>query len=128
MDFSGEGLHGWLDGADDSALDALDYGVIGLDRSGKTRRYSRYEADMAGFKRDSVLGAHFFKEIGRCMDNGLVAKRLDDALSNGETLDTEIDYVLAFRSAITPVKLRLLARPDSDLRYLLVRRLSSGKA
>lgn len=128
MDFSGEGLHGWLDGADDSALDSLNFGVIGLDESGKTRRYSRYEAAMAGLPQDSVLGGHFFKETARCMDNELVAKRLDDALSNGETLDAVIDYVFAFRSAITPVKLRLLARPDSGLRYLVVRRVADATA
>lgn len=126
MDFSGDGLHGWLDSANDRALDDLDYGVIGLDKSGRASRYSRYEARMAGFDQADVLGREFFKEIGRCMNNGLVAKRLDDALAHGETLDAVIDYVLAFRSAITPVRLRLLARPDSELRYLLVRRLSDA--
>lgn len=128
MNFSEEGLHSWLDGVDDNALDALDYGVIGLDSTGKARRYSRYEARMAGLERDSVLGTEFLKEIGRCMNNALVAGRLDEALAKGQSLDAVIDYVFAFRSARTPVRLRMLAKPDSDLRYLIVQRLPSDGA
>lgn len=126
MDFSDAGLHCWLDSADDHAIDHLDYGVIGLDKGGKARRYSHYEASISGLHQTDVLGRDFFKEIGRCMNNGLVAKRLDDALVNGERLDAVIDYVLAFRSAITPVRLRLLVQPGSDFRYVLVRRLASN--
>lgn len=127
MELLSDNLHVWLDEAGDDELDGLPFGVIGLDADGRVARYSNYEAVMAGLATAEVLGRHFFDEIGRCMSNGMVAKRLDDALARGETLDTTIDYVFALRDQITPVKLRMLSTPDSPLRYLLVQRLSGAR-
>lgn len=123
MDLDAPDLGRWLDQADDASLNALPYGVIGIDAEGKTCRYSDYEAKLAGFDPRDVLGRHFFEEIGVCMNNGLVAKRYADAQQNNEALDTLIDYVLAFRSRRTPVKMRLLSSPSSPVRYLLIQRL-----
>lgn len=127
MELFSDDLHAWLDEADDDALDALPFGVIGLDTEGRVARYSNYEAQMAGLATSEVMGRHFFDEIGRCMNNGMIAKRFDDALARGETLDATIDYVFALRDAITPVKLRMLSIPGSPLRYLLVQRLSGAR-
>ncbi len=123
MDLVAENLHVWLDEAQDRELDALPFGVIGLDEAGLVCRYSAAEARMAGLEREQVLGRHFFNEIGRCMNNSLVAKRFSDALAGNDRLDLLFDYVLAFRSQLTPVKLRLLSDPGSRIRYLLVQRL-----
>jgi len=127
MDFSAEDLHRWLDAVDDSEIDRLDYGVIGIDAEGKTCRYSNFEAKLAGLDRKQVLGRPFFVEIARCMNNGLVGRRFLDARAHGEVLDAQIDYVLAFRSQTTPVRLRLLARPDILLDYLLVRPIATPR-
>ncbi len=127
MELLSDDLHAWLDEAADDALDTLPFGVIGLDSEGRVARYSNYEARMAGLAASEVVGRHFFDEIGRCMNNGMVAKRFNDALASGEALDATIDYVFAFRDAITPVKLRLLSTPNSPLRYLLVQRLSGAR-
>lgn len=127
MELLSDHIHAWLDEAGDDALDTLPFGVIGLDSEGRVARYSNYEAQMAGLAISEVVGRHFFDEIGRCMNNGMVAKRFNDALARGETLDAIIDYVFALRDAITPVKLRLLSTPDSPLRYLLVQRLPGAR-
>ncbi len=123
MDIDAPDLGNWLDQTDDAQLNALPFGVIGMDADGKARRYSDYEAQMAGFDPRDVLGRHFFEEIGVCMNNGLVAKRFADAQAKGEPLDALIDYVIAFRSRRTPVKMRLLSLPTSPMRYLLIQRL-----
>ncbi len=122
MDWVADNLHARLDKASDAELDALPYGVIGIDAEGKACRYSVFEARMAGLEREQVLGRHFFEEVGRCMNNSMVARRFDNALAKGESLDCVIDYVIAFKSQLTPVKLRLLSLPGSRLRYLLVQR------
>ncbi len=122
MDINAPNLADWLDQADDERLNALAFGVIGIDADGKTCRYSDYEARMAGFDPADVLGRHFFEEIGICMNNGLVAKRFADAQTKQEELDALIDYVLAFRSRRTPVKIRMLSSPRSSVRYLLIQR------
>jgi hypothetical protein len=56
------------------------------------------------------------------MNNFMVAQRFEDALENGTELDAVIDYVLTLRMRPVKVRLRLLARPDSELRYVLVDR------
>lgn len=107
-----------LDAADATALDALSFGVVGLDASGRTQAYNTYESQLAGLSRESVLNEEFFLIIGVCMNNYLVAQRFEDE----PTLDATLDYVLTFRMRPTPVKLRLLQQPGSRLHYILVRR------
>ena len=123
MELNAEGMHDWLDQATDAMLDSLDFGVIGLDEQGMTCRYSDHESKMSGLHQDEVLNRHFFDEIGRCMNNVLVAKRLDYAQEKHEALDVTIDYVLAFRSKKTDVKIRMLYSKDSPVRYVLIHRL-----
>jgi photoactive yellow protein len=107
-----------LDAADPAALDALQFGVIGLSKAGITERYNAWESRMAGLSRESVLGQDFFLTTGICMNNFLVAQRFEDE----PELDTVLDYVLTFRMRPTPVKLRLLQHPDIAVRYLLIQR------
>lgn len=112
-----------LDVADAAFLDALAFGVIGLSATGITEVYNETEMRDAGMRRDSVLGQPFFLKTGVCMNNYLVAQRLEDE----EVIDSMLDYVLTFRMRPTPVKLRLLKRPDLRRRYILVQRRSSSR-
>ncbi len=117
MHFSEASIHD-IDGADGGVLDGLAYGVIGLAASGDVEVYSAAEARMAGLSRDGVLGRHFFTAVAPCMNNFMVAQRLEDE----PALDVIIDYVLTFRMRPTPVKLRLLKDPAVARRYLLIQR------
>ncbi len=101
-----------------STLDALSFGVVGLDSSGRTQVYNLFESRLAGLSRESVLNQNFFLTTGVCMNNFLVAQRFEDEAE----LDVTIDYVLTFRMWPTPVKLRLLKHPAVRLRYILVQR------
>lgn len=112
-----------LDVADAAFLDALAFGVIGLSAIGITEVYNETEMRDAGMRRDSVLGQPYFLETGVCMNNYLVAQRLEDE----EVIDSMLDYVLTFRMRPTLVKLRLLQRPDLRRRYILVQRRSSSR-
>jgi photoactive yellow protein len=107
-----------LDGADSAMLDALPFGIVGLDVSGLTQTYNRFESRLAGLSRESVLHQDFFLTTGVCMNNFLVAQRFEDE----PDLDVTIDYVLTFRMRPTPVKLRLLKHPSGRLRYILIQR------
>ncbi len=125
MDLAALGLHHWLDEASDAELDQLPFGVIGMDRDGRACRYNQYEVRMARFEPAEVIGRKFFEEIGRCMDNGMVGERFVRAVQRAEELDSVIDYVIAFRSAKTKVKMRLLHSPESPTSYLLIERLGA---
>jgi photoactive yellow protein len=97
-------------------FDELSFGLIVMDRSGVVVWYNAFESARAGLARDQVLGRHFFESVGPCMNNYLVAQRFLDEPS----LDDFLDYVFTFRMAPTPVRLRLMAQPDSDRRYVAV--------
>lgn len=126
IDLAADELQRWLDEASDEELDQLPFGVVGIDREGRVCRYNQFEAKLAQFQPSEVIGRVFFGEIARCMDNAMVAGRLALAVKSNESLDTSIDYVIAFRSAKTRARLRLLHAPSSPTSYLLLERLGEA--
>ncbi|CAN5755906.1 hypothetical protein BH09PSE5_BH09PSE5_05400 [soil metagenome] len=109
---------------DESALDALDFGVIGFDGDTRVTVYNECESRMAGLNKAKTLGRPLFATVAPCMNNYLVAQRFEDALAEGVSLDATVDYVLTLKMRPAKVKLRLLAKPKSDIRYVLVYRPS----
>jgi photoactive yellow protein len=76
----------------------------------------------AGLSASRVLGQPLFTNVAPCMNNFMVAQRFEDAEDEGAALDDTIDYVLTLRMRPVKVKLRLLAAPGGDMRYVLVQR------
>lgn len=108
---------------DDDALDVLEFGVIGFDKSATVHRYNAFESRCAGISRERVIGQTFFTNVAPCMNNFMVAHRFEEAAKHGTELDETIPYVLTLRMRPTKVKLRLLASPSLSLQYVLVHRL-----
>ncbi len=100
-----------------SALDELPFGVIGFGADDLVVVYNAFESARAGISPDRVVGRHLFVEVAPCTNNFLVAQRFLDE----PDLDDQIDYVFTLRMRPTPVRLRLVARSGSALRYMLVR-------
>lgn len=115
-------LQAELDRCSNDELDALDFGVIGIDAAGIVCRYNSFESKAAGLSPQRVVGQPLFTVVAPCMNNFLVAQRFEDALAQGSTLDATIDYVLTLRMRPVKVKLRLLAVPGAVNRYVLVHR------
>lgn len=122
VDFHAADLLGDLRILSNEALDALHFGVIGFDRATAVRVYNRFEAHAAGLSTSRVLGKPFFDDVAPCMNNYLVAQRFVDAWAGAQPLDAVLPYVLTLRMRPTRVELRLLADPDAELSYVLVRR------
>ena len=120
--FDDPGLLRRLDAMSDAELDELDFGVIGFDPAGVVRRYGAHESKASGLSPQRVLGLSLFDEVAVCMNNYLVAQRFEDAAAEGSELDATIDYVLTLRMRPVKVRLRLLAAPAADHRYVLVQR------
>jgi photoactive yellow protein len=97
-------------------VDSLPFGVVGLSSAGLVEVYNATESKLAGLSTDRVLGSHFFISTAQCMNNFMVAERLE----NESELDTVIDYVLTFRMRPTPVRIRLMKSPTVSRRYLLI--------
>jgi photoactive yellow protein len=109
---------------DAAEIDRLDFGVIGFDADCLVRVYNTFESNCAGIGTQRVLGKHLFNAVAPCMNNYMVAQRFEDAATGSTMLDATIDYVLTLRMRPVKVKLRLLASPGADLRYVLVHRAS----
>ncbi len=105
-------------------LDSLPFGVIGFDATGHIVQYNRFEAQAAAFEPALVIGQHVFIELAPCLNNYLVAGRFEDPAARA--LDEVLPWLLTFRMRPTPVRLRLLARPDVEIRYVLVQRGGSA--
>lgn len=112
--------HSELEGMDQDEHDALDFGLIGLDRDGRAVIYNNTEEQLSGVDRDRVIDSDFFSSIGQCMNNFLVAQRFEDE----DDLDETLPFVLTLRMRPTKVTLRLLASSGSDRDYILVNRRS----
>lgn len=100
------------------SLDALPYGVVGISRDGITEVYNVTEARLAGLAKSAVMGKNFFMNVAQCMNNFMVAQRLEDEAE----LDTSLPYVLTLRMRPTPVTLRLMKSASFPKSYVLIQR------
>jgi photoactive yellow protein len=122
LDFDQADILGHLQAVDAAKLDTLEFGVIGFDAQTIVRRYSAYESRMTGMSPQRVLGQPLFTAVAPCMNNFMVAQRFFDAAAESLPLDAKLDYVFTLRMRPAKVKLRLLAMPGAELRYVLVNR------
>jgi len=117
--FSNTHLHAQLDDYSPQDLDALNFGVVRIDESGKVVYMNEYEAQLANLNQSDVPGKHFFSQIAPCTNNFMVAEKYH---SPQEARDELLDYVFTYRVKPTPVTLRLLIDPNRPYHYLLVNR------
>ncbi len=103
-------------------LDQLGFGVIGFDLDGIVKVYNETESRYANFDPKRIIDTDLFNYVAPCMNNYLVAQKFHDCQKQGVSLDESLDYVLTLRMRPTKVKLRLLANPTHELRYILVLR------
>lgn len=122
MEFNDPRLGTFLDVTDATALDELEFGVIGFDAGTLVKVYNAYESRAAALAPSRVLDQPLFTMVAPCMNNFMVAHRFENACASGDMLDVTIDYVLTLRMRPTKVRLRLIATPMSPLRYVLVQR------
>jgi photoactive yellow protein len=109
-----------LDSLSEADLDLLTFGVIHIDHHCTVLRYNRYEALKVGLDAHRVIGKNFFSKVAMCMNNFMVALRLEDAFAAGASLDVSMDYVLTGKLKPTSVKLRLLTAPEPSRGYVLI--------
>jgi photoactive yellow protein len=107
-----------IEEASHAALDDAPFGVIGMARNGRVEIYNATESKLAGLSPSRVIGRHLFTAVAPCTNNYMIGHRFETE----ETLDATVDYVFTLRMSPTPVRLRLLKRPDARLMYMVVER------
>lgn len=103
-------------------LDALEFGVIGIEANTVVCIYNAFESRLAGLSKERVIGHPLFTMVAPCMNNFMVAQRFEDAADTGQALDLTLDYVLTLRMRPLKVQLRLLASKEPMRRFVLVNR------
>jgi photoactive yellow protein len=114
--FTDTGLFDRLEAADDSALDALPFGVVAMSEDGTVTGYNLEECRLSGLAAANVVGRNFFSSVAPCTNNLLVAHRFRTEM----VLDLVIDYVFTLRIRPSAVRLRLLKQPERRRMYLAV--------
>jgi photoactive yellow protein len=116
--FTDTGLIDLLEGMDDTALNALSFGVVAMLEDGTVTSYNLAESRLSGLTPANVVGRNFFLSVAPCTNNFLVAYRFETE----PVLDAIIDYVFTFRIKPVAVKLRLLKQTGRRRMYLAVER------
>ena len=88
-------------------IDALPFGAIHLDESGRVRVYNSFEEAFSGKNRRSVIGRDFFHEVAPCTRirafYGLFLKGVQQ-----KSLSEVFDYVFRFPTGSREVRIRML--------------------
>ncbi|HEY0778100.1 MAG TPA: PAS domain-containing protein [Gemmatirosa sp.] len=87
-------------------LDALPYGMIQLDASGRILKYNAVESRLASLPQAQAVGKQFFTEIAPCTKVQQFYGRFKDGVVR-ESLDTSFQFHFAFKQAPRDVTVRL---------------------
>jgi photoactive yellow protein len=118
LTFAQPGLFESLSEANSAVLDAVPFGVVGMNPDGTVSSYNLFESELAGLEPTTVIGRHFFSQVAPCTNNFMVAGRFETEAA----VDDIIDYVFTLRMQPTKVRLRLLKKADQSRMFLAVER------
>ncbi len=99
-------------------MDHMPLGVVVLDPEGRVVLYNRYEEILAGRRRTSVVGRHFFTEVAPCMN----VKELGGAFTRDIgrqplQIETEFSFPLPFLEQPRDVNVRLVSFESDSTPY-----------
>lgn len=118
-----------VDEMTDTELDALPFGVVGLDAEGTILRYNLYESRLARLDRNQVLGREFFGEVAPCTAVESFGGRFWRMVQKGEAATIErFDFVFDFRFGAQQVAVEIVPLPSVGRYYLLINRAAIGPA
>ena len=117
-----------VDDLSDVELDALPFGVIGLDPDGVILRYNLYESRLARLDRNQVVGRNFFLEGARCTRTDAFEGRFRDFVAaggrarDGVSRFERFEFVFDFRFGAQEVSIDIAHAPGTERYYLLINR------
>lgn len=103
-----------LDAMTDEERHGLPFGVIGLDREGRVRFYSRTEAAQSGYGSRPIHGLEFFLQVAPCMNTPEVRGRMQRGLDSGQ-LDLELGHTGDFADARRLLRIRAMSAAGGGL-------------
>lgn len=101
-------------------LDQLPLGAIRLDRDGTILAYNQTEADLAGRKKENVIGRNFFTEVAPCTNVQEFAGKFRSGVETGN-LHTVFPYIFDFEMEPRNVWVTLFYSNVTDTAWVFVR-------
>jgi photoactive yellow protein len=126
ISFEGVNLAELLPRIPDSVKDALPFGLVKLDLTGKILEYNMAEGDLTGVSPQWALGKNFFDEVALCTKTAAFYGRFVEGVKKG-FVNAVFDYTFDHRDEATKVKVHMVTVPDHLGRknvMILVRRAS----
>ncbi len=103
---SPDALLGAADDMTPAELDALPYGMIQLDATGRIMKYNAVESRLASLDQQATIGKHFFSEVAPCTKVQAFHGRFKEGIVR-ESLDETFTFHFAFKQAPRDVTVRL---------------------
>lgn len=119
--FADEQLLSRLPDMSRAEIDALDFGVVQVDDSGKILLYNRYESELAGVAPPAAEGKSFFTEIAPCTNNNLFYGSFKKGLQEG-LMNVLFFYTFTYRMRPTNVKVHLHRHDATRTNWVLVQK------
>jgi photoactive yellow protein len=122
LDLADEGLPRTVERLSIEALNALPFGVIRLDPTGRVTFFSRTESKQSGFGDRNALGRNFFTDLAPCMGSDAFQRRIDQALAAG-TLDLTFEQIGDFDDAERELRVRVASATGGG-QWVFIQRMS----
>lgn len=103
----------------DPELNALPYGMIQLDASGRILKFNQTEADLARIHRERQLGKNFFDDVAPCTKVKEFYGRFVDGVRRRKLYET-FGYVFKFAHGWRNVAITLMYSDRTDSVWVLV--------
>lgn len=109
-----------------SEIDALPFGCVRVDDSGRVQRYNRYEFELVNIAQIDAVGRNFFQELAPFTNNRLVFGRFKDGIASG-SLDAEITYAFSYKMRPALVVIHLYRDPNTKTNWVMIKRVGDSK-
>ncbi|MBL6459115.1 PAS domain-containing protein [Belnapia sp. T6] len=113
-----------LDGLNRGEFDALPFGVIQVDGTGRVVFYSAAESRLSGRSAEAVVGRNFFRDVAPCTDLPAFHGRFLEGVRRG-AMDERFLFTFGFEPHPVRVEVRLLRAREPDRYWVVVRPLST---
>ena len=104
----------------ENELDRLPIGAIRLDKEGKILSYNQTEADLAGRRKEAVIGKNFFTDVAPCTNVQEFAGKFREGVQKG-SLHTVFPYIFDYNMDPRNVWVTLFYSNETDTAWVFVR-------
>ncbi len=119
--FVDSALLGRLDSLKSADIDALGFGAIKLDASGKILVYNAYESTMTGVRAENAVGKNFFTQVAPCTNVREFAGAFYAGIKE-KSLSKIFRYTFDHNMVPTKVTVTLFYDGKSDAAWVFVRK------